>query len=257
MPLLSHVLLTVRYSSSRLPGKCLKVLGNLTVIEHVVQRVLSVGLNPIICTSTDPSDDIVRAEAKRLAVKCFSGSLLNKLERWSDCAAEYSLPYVHILDVDDPFFDTDEVKESIDQFLESDLDLLKTSPRSDSGFASVGMTISQRFLDILVLRAQKLKGKDFDVIPWELITETRDKIVIKQDKYLIDSEHVLRLTLDYPEDLELLDNLAAALGPTAGRSEIENYLIENPNLIRINAHRNFDFLSNKKNKLAANFGIAK
>ena len=255
--MLPQVFLTVRYSSSRLPGKCLKEIGKLTVIEHVVRRVLSAGLNPVICTSTDPSDDLVRAEAKRLGVKCFSGSLLNKLERWRDCAAEYSTPFIHILDLDDPYIDTDEVKDSIEQFLESDLDLLKTSQRSESGFASVGMTISRRYLDVLVLRAQELEGKDFDVIPWELITETNDNILVKQDKILNGSEHQLRLTLDYPEDLELLNKLAKALGPTATRLEVEKYLITNPNLLDINSHRNFDFLNNKRDKLAKHFGVGK
>ena len=255
MTVLPPVFLTVRYSSTRLPGKCLNRIGHLSVLEHVVRRVLAAGLNPIICTSTDPSDDLIRDEAKRLEVKCFSGSLLNKLERWRDCANEYSLPFIHILDVDDPYFDTDEIRESIQKFLEFDLDILKTSLRSDSGFASVGMTISRRFLDVLVLRTYELEGKDFDVIPWGLITNSRDRIMVKEDKFLNHSGLNLRLTLDYPEDLELLDILAHALGPTASRIEIEDYFVKNPNLININAMRNFDFLQNKKTKLATNFGI--
>lgn len=251
------IFLTVRYSSSRLPGKCLEKIGGISVLEHVVMRAKSSGLTPIICTSTDLSDDVIALEASNIGVYCFRGSLKNKVERWRDCAKVLGAKFVHILDVDDPFFDVDEVIESINLFKNLNLDLLKTSMRSDSGFASVGMTTSFNFLEKMVERARQLESEDLDVIPWQLISQDSDKIGVMPDKFLIDDETQLRLTLDYPEDLELLNKLAIEFGPLGKRSDIETYLVKNSFLIEINRHRTQDFLNNKVVKLQDNFGVVK
>jgi len=253
----SPVFLTVRYTSARLPGKCLRKIGGLSVLEHLIRRLQITGLTPIICTSTDLSDDIIIDEANRLQVKYFRGSLLNKIQRWSDCASKFGFSYAHILDADDPFFDTEEVIESIAQFQNLGIDLLKTSKRSDSGFASVGMSISADFLSVLAMRTKKLASSDLDVIPWALITSNLDKIRIKSDNVLINQEIELRLTLDYPEDLDLLDILAKKFGPLGKRIDIENYLVDNVELRKLNAHRTSDFLKNKSLSLEENFGITR
>jgi len=249
------IFLTVRYSSSRLPGKCLEKIGGVSVLEHVVLRTKNAGLTPIICTSVDLSDDVIALEASNLGVYCFRGSLKNKIERWRDCAKVLEAKFAHILDVDDPFFDVDEVVESMNLFQNLNLDLLKTSARSDSGFASVGMTTSFSFLEKMVKRVGQLESEDLDVIPWQLISEEADKIGVMPDKFLINENTQLRLTLDYPEDLDLLNRLAIEFGPLGKRSDIETYLVKNSFLIEINQHRTVDFLNNKVVKLQDNFGL--
>ena len=73
--------ITVRTSSTRLPNKCLLPLGDETVISHVVKRAIASGIEPIICTSTDASDDILEDIANQLGVRFYRGSLVNKLQR--------------------------------------------------------------------------------------------------------------------------------------------------------------------------------
>ena len=96
--------ITVRTSSTRLPNKCMLPLGDETVISHVVKRAISYGIEPIICTSTDKSDDILEEISKELGVKCFRGSLVNKLKRWLDCAEHFEVNSFHTIDADDPLF---------------------------------------------------------------------------------------------------------------------------------------------------------
>ena len=76
-------LVTVRTSSTRLPQKCLLPFGEGSVIEHVVRRARHFAIRAIICTSTDPSDDVLEQIAAREGVECFRGSLLNKMRRWA------------------------------------------------------------------------------------------------------------------------------------------------------------------------------
>ena len=106
--------ITVRTSSTRLPNKCLLPLGDETVISHVVKRAIAYGIEPIICTSTDKSDDILEEISKELGVKCFRGSLVNKLKRWLDCAEHFNVNSFHTIDADDPFFDGSEMIASLD-----------------------------------------------------------------------------------------------------------------------------------------------
>ena len=51
-------------------NKCLLPLGNETVISHVIKRARVAGIEPIVCTSTDPSDDILAEIASELGAQC-------------------------------------------------------------------------------------------------------------------------------------------------------------------------------------------
>ena len=52
--------ITVRTSSTRLPNKCLLPLGDNSVLEHVIKRCLSYGIKPIVCTTSNSSDDVIK-----------------------------------------------------------------------------------------------------------------------------------------------------------------------------------------------------
>lgn len=99
----NSLLITARYSSSRLPRKLLLSIGENTVLGHCILRALSAGFDPILCTSTASSDDVLVSEASKYGISAFRGDLFNKLRRWDDCFAKIGLTHGHILDADDPF----------------------------------------------------------------------------------------------------------------------------------------------------------
>lgn len=250
------VLVTVRFSSSRLPGKCLLEVEGSPILQHLVQRLRHSNFEPVICTTLDSSDDQIVTLAQKLGLKFFRGSLLNKIDRWADCAKFLDAPLVHILDADDPFVDADEISASIKLAIDLSLDLLRTSERSDSGFASVGMTVRSEFLQELKVRAKNLKTQDLDVIPWELLLSENDSVMKLPDNQILErSDYQLRLTLDYPEDFNLISRIIQNLGSLAERKSIEEYLCNNPEILEINSLRTADFLNNKKVLLQKNFNI--
>ncbi len=103
--------ITVRTTSSRLPAKCLLPFGDgMNVLQHIIRRAKHFNIDPIVCTSTDSSDDAVERIAQLENAKCFRGSLANKLKRWADCADHFGLVAFHTVDADDPFFDGDEMR---------------------------------------------------------------------------------------------------------------------------------------------------
>ena len=104
--------ITVRSSSSRLPEKCFLPFGEGSVLEHIIKRVRHYDLDPIICTTTEVTDDAIIELAKECNVKFFRGPVANKLLRWSQCCEHFDLESFHSVDADDPFFCGDEVKRS-------------------------------------------------------------------------------------------------------------------------------------------------
>ena len=51
------------------------------ILTCVILRCIKYKIEPIVCTSVDPNDDIIEKICHKLKVKCFRGSLENKLKR--------------------------------------------------------------------------------------------------------------------------------------------------------------------------------
>lgn len=246
--------ITVRYSSSRLPGKCLQQLGEHSVLGHCILRAKAANFRVIVCTGSEIADGAIVSECIKYSSEVFIGDSLNKILRWSDCFKKFGLEYAHIVDADDPYFDPIEINQSLELLIDGEFDLVRTSLRSDSGFASVGLSVTGKFMTILSQRSEKLRSQDLDVVPWELLLSNQDKWRFSPDNHLIkESSTQLRLTLDYSEDLELLQKIALNLHYSATRFEVEQFLISNPDIYSINSKRSIDFIENKRVQLLRNF----
>ena len=106
----------------------------------------------------------------------------------------------------------------------------------------------------LAQRSVDLISQDLDVIPWNLLLKDQDRWKFAPDNHLIEGNLTqLRLTLDYPEDLELLQKIALKLDYFAPRIEVEKFILDNPTIYKINSNRNIDFIENKKVQLLRNF----
>lgn len=246
--------ITVRTSSSRLPAKCFSKLGETSALDFVIKRAKLGGIEPIICTSLDSSDDSIVDFANENNLPIFRGDLENKIKRWHDCAIFFNLESFHVIDADDPFFDPIECIQAHETFKEKNLDAYLTSFQSDSGEASVGTSFSTEFIKTLNVRTGELQSSNLDVIPWDLLIKPADKVDRKKNRDTNWNQVArFRLTLDYKEDLKLLQKLANLFGPSASRVDIENYLMGNPDLISINLFRSQDFIANKNNHLESEF----
>lgn len=227
-------LVTVRTSSSRLPEKCLLPFGDGTVLNHIIRRAIFFGIEPVVCTSTDPSDDVIEKIAVEEGVKFYRGSLKNKLKRWSDCAAYFGLQAFHTVDADDPFFDGDEIKRSMCLLAEGGYDMVCPTESSSSGGASVGYSLT----------AEIVKCAS-DAIPVDADTEMMwyfmEKIPNLRKQILSEDEPLqfkVRLTLDYEEDYWLLESVRRIVGNFASRHVVNQLFLSNPDFYKINWFRN-------------------
>jgi len=226
--------ITVRTSSTRLPNKCMLPLGDETVISHVVKRAISYGIEPIICTSTDMSDDILEEISKELGVKCFRGSLVNKLKRWLDCAERFNVNSFHTIDADDPLFDGKEMIASLDLLWSKDCDVVCPTESSSAGGASVGYSLTTA----IIKKALENLDPDTDTeMMWYYLEKVSQVKMINLPERTNNNSKV-RLTLDYEEDYWLLASIVRILGDNPSRNEVMQLLLKNPDLAKINLFRN-------------------
>jgi len=237
--------ITVRTSSTRLPNKCLLPLGNNSVIEHVIKRCLSYGIEPIVCTTSDPSDDIIKQISNKLNVKCFRGSKINKLKRWADCANYYNIEYFHTVDADDPFFDGDEMKISINKLKEGNYDIVSPTISSSNGGASVGYSLKSKIVSEAVKNTNNLT--DTEMI--ESFLNDIDNLKIHNLQESVIRPPKVRLTLDYEEDYLLLKVIVQILGENISRNKIDCLFVDNPDLSKINWFRNQEWKEKQNSKI--------
>tara|TARA_Y100000996_G_scaffold381771_1_gene336490 strand:+ start:623 stop:1381 length:759 start_codon:yes stop_codon:yes gene_type:complete len=227
--------ITVRSSSNRLPRKCFLPFGeNENVLTHVINRSKYFGIETIICTSNDSLDDEIEEIANNMEVKIFRGSLKNKLKRWADCANHFGINTFHTIDADDPFFDGNLMRKSMELLAEKELDCVCPTTASSNGSASVGYSLTSK----IVNESIKDLSEDEDTeMMWYFLEKIKN---IKMEELVDDNEFEkkVRLTLDYEEDYWLLSFLKRLLGTYASREQINNLFAKNPDLAKINLFRN-------------------
>ena len=234
--------ITVRSSSTRLPEKCFLPFGTGSVLEHVIRRVKHYDLDPIVCTTSEVTDDTI-IELAKCNVKFFRGPVENKLLRWSQCCEHFDLKSFHSVDADDPFFCGDEVKRSYD-LLQTGFDMVTPSPSSSGGGATVGYSLTAN----IVKRASLATSHDQDTeMIWSYIEKVPglSKIILDDPKDNIIST---RMTLDYHEDYVLLEAIRLIVGNLATREEVCKVIENNPDLVYVNSFRSEEWSTNQKNK---------
>ena len=225
--------ITVRTSSARLPQKCLLPFGSGNVLEHIICRAKHYGFDSIVCTTIDKSDDIIQIIAEQEDVKCFRGSMLNKLKRWRDCCNFFNVEKFHTIDADDPFFDGELIEKSY-FLLNKGYDMVCPTESSSAGAATVGYSLTRN----IVNKACELTGENEDTeMMWYYLDKVKGvrKIVLPEQEA---NQIQVRLTLDYEEDYWLLQTVRRIVGNLAPRKNVDELFRTNPDLHKINWFRN-------------------
>jgi len=236
--------ITVRTSSTRLPKKCLLPFGESTVLNHIIRRAVSYDINPIVCTSASKEDDVIEEIANKEGVRCYRGSLDNKLQRWLDCAMHFNINAFHTIDADDPFFDGNEMISSMKMLQKKGFDMVSPTESSSAGGASVGYSLTTD----IVKRACKGLDKDTDT---EMMWYYMEKVPNLRAKVLPETRvniPKMRLTLDYKEDYWLLESVRRILGNLTNRDKVNQLFVSNPEMYKINWFRNEEWKAGQQAK---------
>ena len=242
-----YAFITARSSSTRLPQKCFLDFNGINTLEHIILRCKYGNLFPIICTTTNKKDNKIERIAKDLKIPYFRGPEKNKILRWFLCAKKLNIKSFHTVDADDLFFDWTAIKKSMQQLYLKKIDIILPSKISWNGGASEGYSIFYKCLEkIFELNPLlKNKSKELEFIEPYIKNKNFKYKTFKGMRYEIKSA---RLTLDYNEDYVLLKKISKQNGSFNDRKNINSYLKENSNLLKINFHKNFDW-KKKQNKI--------
>lgn len=222
-----------RYSSSRLPGKVLKKLGNGTVLDLHLKRIKKSELitDFYVATTTEPQSSEIEAIAQKNGFKCFHGNLDDVLDRFYQAALEIRPDFVVRLTSDCPLIDPYYIDDLIRIFLESHVDYAANciKPSLPDGMDAEIFTFNA--LETAWEEAQKKSERE------HVTTFIRDcgKFKIKSVIYPLDLGK-FRLTLDTPEDYELISKLVSEAGEEGSLNDYLNCLDKHPDWLKINSH---------------------
>jgi spore coat polysaccharide biosynthesis protein SpsF len=207
------VLISVRASSTRLPGKAFTELGGAPATARLVRRMgrAERPSGVVVCTSTNPADDVLEALARELGVTCVRGAEEDKLERYLLASRELGAEFLLIVDGDDLLCDPEAAdailacyEESLGEPRPVDYAIVDGLPLGATPFgvrveALASVCARKRESNTEVWGSYFADGSEF---------ETRR--LAPSDPATARSE--LRLTLDYREDLELIGAIYDTFG---------------------------------------------
>jgi spore coat polysaccharide biosynthesis protein SpsF len=239
-------IIQARMGSSRLPGKVLQDVGGKPMLYRVVvraRRSQAVG-QVVVATTTDPGDDPILDFCRSFGFPCFRGHPSDVLDRYYQAAVAFGANTVVRLTADCPLIDPAEIDRTLSTFFRLGVDFAANRlPPPWKRTTPIGMDTEVVRFDALA-RAWSEANATYareHVMPYLYEQEGRFNI------FLVDLDRDLgnlRLTVDTPEDLELIRKIYQHFGNSDDFSmqDIVNLLNAQPEWRLINAnviHKNY------------------
>lgn len=235
-------IIQARMGSSRLPGKVLRRVGQWTVLELLLHRLKGSRAiaECVVATSDAPADDPIEVFCERAGVGLFRGSEDNVLSRYFDAARRFNADVIVRITGDCPFICGAEVDRVVHAYVER----AGTAGACDYVTNQAGENRRiPRGLDVEVFSAAALSiahaaahdGGDLEhVTPYFYREPGRFRTLVSDPPG--PDRGWMRLTVDTPDDLVLVDTIAQALGRDADLEDIAGFLEEHPAVLALNAH---------------------
>jgi len=246
-----------RTSSSRLPGKVLLPLQGVPLILFQLERLRRCRRidRLVLATSSDPSDDALAYQVAQAGVTVFRGDLHDVLERFRVCAAQEQASVVVRLTGDCPLADPALIDELVEAFHSGDWDYLANCVDEQQLTVPDGFDAEVFKAGLLerAAEAARLPSEREHVTPWmrSLAAGLRWGHFRHEP-----ARPYYRVTVDDPVDLEVVNQIVAALHPVDpgfGVDAVVAYLEAHPELAGRNlvTIRNEGFLKSLADDAAA------
>jgi len=225
-----------RMRSTRLPGKVLKEINGIPLLQYHIERLNKSSFPLLVATTTNKSDDPIIEFCKKSNYDYFRGSENNVLERYFKAAKERNFDIIVRVTSDCPLIDGIVVKEAIHKFLSKNNNMLYLSNGLSNSFPR-GFDFEIFSFDLLKLAYSRAisKSEKEHVTPY-LYSGNDSSIKVSSFPYKVNRKNY-RLTVDTKPDFELINKLVCEFN--AGNKsidEIVKILDNNPYLLNINSH---------------------
>ena len=222
-----------RMSSSRFPGKVIADLDGLPMVVFMAARVAqSARLDAVIlATSDEPSDDPLAKVAATHGLRVFRGPLEDVLGRFAMVQAQTKAQVIVRMTGDCPLADPQVIDDLIALRATKGVDYVNNvSPRSFPH----GLDCEVFTADALA-RAQAGARDAYDrehVTPW---MRSEGAALSSANLHQVPDLSKLRITVDHPEDLDVVRAVVAGTGKNAPFHEVAAWLDAHPEIAALNA----------------------
>jgi spore coat polysaccharide biosynthesis protein SpsF len=192
--------------SARCPGKAVAPLAGKPLLEHLLERVASLGgaSRVVLATSVDPANDVLVDLAERLGVAVFRGDEDDVLGRYLAIAKRWNAPHVVRVTGDNPLTDLPLIETLCRRHLEADADYTYV-PGDALLMGILSEVISRRALETSHREGEDRHRSELVTL---YIKENPEKFRIERAELppeLYRPEY--RLTVDEPEDVMLMSRI--------------------------------------------------
>jgi spore coat polysaccharide biosynthesis protein SpsF (cytidylyltransferase family) len=249
-------LIPVRLKSERLPGKALKDIVGKPVIHHLLDRVFACRFinpeNAVVCTTRDPSDDALVEAVEAYGGSVFRGSTDDIIDRFNDAMKQFKFDAVVQVDGDDPLSATEYMDLTMQTLLDDPTLGIVTCSGLPLGTAVKSFTKAAM---ATVHAHYRTTANDTGFIYYF----TKSGLCSQKEINPLSPDHVhdtARLTLDYPEDLEVFEKIFEALKDSKGPpslAETVKYLNDHPEVACGNQHLDETYWQRTSDLVKLNF----
>jgi spore coat polysaccharide biosynthesis protein SpsF len=228
-----------RMTSSRLPGKTMKQIMGIPMLELLIERLKRAKtINDIvIATSNQPEDKVIEELAGKIRVNCYRGSLEDVLGRVIEATQYVNGDIIVEITGDCPLVDPDIIDHIVNTYLKSNADYVSNVLEATY---PAGMDVQVFSLKILKEISEMTNNpEEREHCSWLIYKnpeKTKYKLLnVKGTKDLFNPH--LRLMVDYPQDFEFVSKIYENLYPTKpdfNIYDILDLLIRKPELKKIN-----------------------
>jgi len=236
------VIVQARMGSTRLPGKIMKDLNGKPLLTRMIER-LKKAKKPdkiVIATTNLPEDNPIIELCKHENYDFFRGSANDLLDRHYQCAKKFNAKVISKIPSDVPLIDPSIIDTLFNFYENNNYDFVSNlhPPSFPDGF-------DVEIFSFEILRnAWENSIKNFErehTTPyfWENPQKFSIGNVLEPEGN--DFSKKYRLTIDYDEDYEVINNIFSNLypqNPQFSYIDIINYLDKHPEIVNINNHLN-------------------
>lgn len=237
-------IIQARMGSSRLPGKVMLDLMGEPDLWRVVERARKAAVDTVIvATTTNPEDDTIEEWCEKRGVQVYRGSSEDVIARYRGAAEKVRATIIVRITSDCPLIDPATINRCIEYFQKENVDYASNCSNGPRTFPR-GLDVEVFSYDALVKADTEAKEKNDreHVTPYIWGNTNGTFAVAPALQASPEYKRDYRLTLDYPEDYELLNIVYRALfrGGTVDVLEAIKYLDAHPEIVALNAFRETD-----------------
>lgn len=238
-------IIQARMGSNRLPGKVLRPILGKPMLWHIVRRVRAVpSVDEVVVAIPDgPTDEELRRFCAANDIASFSGSELDVLDRFYRTAQQYGADPVLRITADCPLVDPELVEKLISLYRSGGFDYAAVSAGADASRLEGGSFPDGMDAECFNFASLEKAWKEAqDPRDREHVTRFiwRRKGLFRCGKVYPDREYRnLRLTVDYPQDFEVVSRIYEKLfseGDVFHLSDIVALLDRTPEITKPNEH---------------------